>query len=42
VTARVGIRIMQNIIVEKPYEFVPPYASRFWRHLVQLYLPRAL
>ena len=33
---------MQNIIIEKPYEFVPPYESRFWRPIVQLYLQRAI
>ena len=32
---------MQKIIIEKPYEFIPPYESRFWRPLVEMYLPRA-
>ena len=33
---------MQNIIIEKPYKFVPPYESRFWRSLVQMYVARMM
>ncbi len=31
---------MHNIIIEKPYEFVPPYESRMWRPIIQRYLVR--
>jgi 1-acyl-sn-glycerol-3-phosphate acyltransferase len=30
---------MQNIVIAKPYRFVPPRFSRFWWRLVQWYLP---
>ena len=30
---------MQNIIIEEPYEFVPPVYSRFWPALIRLYIP---
>jgi 1-acyl-sn-glycerol-3-phosphate acyltransferase len=33
---------MQNIIVEKPYCFVPPYPGEFWTRLFRYYLPRYL
>src|SRR5437588_11290615 len=33
---------MQNIIVEKPYRFVPPYPGEFWTRLFRYYLPRYL
>ncbi len=33
---------MQNIIVEKPYRFVPPYPGRIWTRLLRYYLPRYL
>ncbi|MEN1680704.1 MAG: 1-acyl-sn-glycerol-3-phosphate acyltransferase [Planctomycetota bacterium] len=33
---------MQNIILEEPYEFVPPVESDWWCWLVRLYLPRYL
>ncbi|GAA5130566.1 1-acyl-sn-glycerol-3-phosphate acyltransferase [Luteolibacter yonseiensis] len=31
---------MQNIVVEKPYTFIPPRHSRGWHWLVRLLLPR--
>jgi hypothetical protein len=33
---------MHNVVIEKPYEFVPPYESRFWRPFVERYLVRHL
>ncbi len=33
---------MQNIIIDKPYRFVPPYHGRFWHALFALWLPRYL
>src|ERR1700756_1452157 len=33
---------MQNIIVEKPYRFVPPYPGEFWTRLLRRYLPHYL
>src|SRR2546425_4127397 len=33
---------MQNIIIDKPYRFVPPGHSRLWPPLIQLWLPRHL
>ena len=33
---------MQNIVIEKPYQFVPPSRSNFWPALLQLFLPRYL
>jgi len=33
---------MQKIIIEKPYEFIPPMESNFWPSILQLYLPRYL
>lgn len=33
---------MQDIILEEPYEFVPPVESAWWCRLVRLYLPRYL
>jgi 1-acyl-sn-glycerol-3-phosphate acyltransferase len=33
---------MQNIIIDKPYRFVPPHPGRFWHTLFQLWLPRYL
>jgi 1-acyl-sn-glycerol-3-phosphate acyltransferase len=33
---------MQNIIVEKPYRFVPPYPGEFWTRVLRWYLPRYL
>jgi 1-acyl-sn-glycerol-3-phosphate acyltransferase len=33
---------MQNIIVEKPYRFVPPYPGEFWTRFLRYYLPRYL
>ena len=33
---------MQNVIIDRPYEFVPPRESRFWHGLIQLWLPRYL
>ena len=33
---------MQNIIIAKPYRFVPPRFSPFWARLVQWYLPTYL
>jgi 1-acyl-sn-glycerol-3-phosphate acyltransferase len=33
---------MQNIVIAKPYRFVPPRFSRFWARLIRWYLPRFL
>jgi hypothetical protein len=33
---------MQNIVIEKPYRFVPPHRGRFWHALFGFYLPRYL
>ena len=33
---------MQNVIVEKPYQFVPPVHSDLWQRLIQIYLGRFL
>jgi hypothetical protein len=33
---------MQNIVIEKPYRFVPPHRGRFWHALFGLYLPHYL
>ncbi len=30
---------MQNIVLEQPYEFVPPVYSRIWPALLRLYIP---
>ena len=30
---------MQNIVIDKPYEFVPPYASSFWPPVLNWILP---
>ena len=31
---------MHGIIIEEPYEFVPPVYSDWWPALIQYYLPR--
>jgi 1-acyl-sn-glycerol-3-phosphate acyltransferase len=33
---------MQNIIIDKPYRFVPPYAGEFWVRVFRYYLPHYL
>jgi 1-acyl-sn-glycerol-3-phosphate acyltransferase len=33
---------MQNIIIDKPYQFVPPHRGTFWLPLLRMYLNRAL
>ncbi len=33
---------MQNIVVDKPYRFVPPRHGGFWPHVLKWYLPRYL
>ena len=33
---------MQNIIIDKPYEFVPPHHGTLWYALLQVYLRRHL
>ena len=33
---------MQNIIIDKPYQFVPPLNSRIWPKLLAAYMPRYL
>ncbi len=33
---------MQNIVIAKPYRFVPPRFSPFWARIIQWYLPRFL
>ena len=31
---------MQNIVIEEPYEFVPPVYSNFWPFLIKHYVKR--
>jgi hypothetical protein len=33
---------MQNVVIGKPYHFVPPRFSPFWAQLIQWYLPTFL
>ena len=33
---------MQNIIIDKPYKFVPPVESSFWPGLLNTFLPAGL
>jgi 1-acyl-sn-glycerol-3-phosphate acyltransferase len=33
---------MQNIVIDQPYEFIPPRFSRFWHWAVRWVLPRGL
>ena len=33
---------MQNIVIAKPYRFVPPRFSPFWGRIIQWYLPAYL
>src|SRR5437879_12797007 len=33
---------VQNIVIAKPYRFVPPRFSRFWARIIQWYLPTYL
>jgi hypothetical protein len=33
---------MQNIVIDKPYKFVPPHHGAFWPNLLRSYLPRYL
>ncbi len=33
---------MQNIVIDQPYQFVPPHCGRFWYALFGLWLPRYL
>jgi 1-acyl-sn-glycerol-3-phosphate acyltransferase len=33
---------MQNIVIDKPYRFVPPYPGRFWAGLIRFWLPTYL
>ena len=33
---------MHPVVIEKPYEFVPPYRGKLWSGLAQWYLPRYL
>ena len=33
---------MQNIVIDKPYQFVPPYRSQFWVRVFQPFLARYL
>jgi 1-acyl-sn-glycerol-3-phosphate acyltransferase len=33
---------MRNIIIDKPYRFVPPHPGRFWNRIINWYLPRYL
>ena len=41
-TGRVAMLAMQNIIIAKPYRFVPPRFSPFWARIIQWYLPTYL
>ena len=33
---------MQNIVIDKPYRFIPPHPSRFWNRLLGWWLPHSL
>lgn len=33
---------MQNIVIDKPYRFIPPRHGSFWPHVLKWYLPRRL
>lgn len=33
---------MQNVVIDKPYTFIPPRPNRFWHALTRLILPRYL
>ena len=33
---------MQNVVIEKPYEFVPPTYGGFWPWLIKRYVNRYL
>ena len=33
---------MQNIVIDKPYRFIPPHHGSFWPHVLKWYLPRHL
>src|SRR5262245_12392387 len=33
---------MQNIVIDKPYVFVPPHRGRWWPRFLQLFTPRRL
>ena len=33
---------MQNVVIDKPYVFIPPRLNRFWLWLVRRFLPRRL
>jgi 1-acyl-sn-glycerol-3-phosphate acyltransferase len=33
---------MQNVVIDKPYAFIPPRLNRFWLWLVRRFLPRRL
>jgi 1-acyl-sn-glycerol-3-phosphate acyltransferase len=35
-------RFMQNIVIDKPYRFVPPHHSAFWPNLMRFYVRRHL
>ena len=33
---------MQQVVIDKPYQFVPPYRGAVWVKLLQLLMPRYL
>jgi 1-acyl-sn-glycerol-3-phosphate acyltransferase len=33
---------MQNVVIDKPYEFVPPHRGRWWPWFLQRFVPRRL
>lgn len=33
---------MQKVVIDQPYQFIPPLVTNFWPSLIQLYLPRFL
>src|SRR5438093_7443738 len=37
-----GFITMQNIVIARPYRFVPPRFSAFWARIIQWYLPTYL
>ena len=33
---------MQSVVIDEPYEFVPPYRGTWWARSLQLLLPRII
>jgi 1-acyl-sn-glycerol-3-phosphate acyltransferase len=37
-----GGSLVQNIVIDKPYRFIPPHPSRFWNRVLGWWLPHSL